>query len=233
MTRILGADISLNHGAVVLIERGKLIDYRYYTTIVSAADRNKQGTRLNFEAMKKKDKQSAAVERIAFVESWFNKALKDWAPKYAGLEDYAIHAEYQTHQLGEVGGAVRVAMWKFGVPFRLSDPTSSKMFVTHDGGAQKDLVERFVRERWGADFSACNGKAQKGKEPKRTSSEDLADAFGLAKLVQTEVRLRSGKLTLRELHAKEIRVFNRTTKTYPTNILDRPFIQRDELREAG
>lgn len=232
MTRIMGADISLNHGAVVLIERGKLIDYRYYTTTVSAAERNQQGTRLNFAAMQKIDKQSAVIERLAFVEAWFRRALKDWKPKYAGLEDYALRSDYQSHQLGEAGGVCRLAMWKLGVPFRLSDPTSSKMFVTHDGGAQKDLVERFVRDRWGADFSACNGKAPKGKEPQRTSSEDLADAFGLAKLVQTEVRLRSGKLQLKELHPKEIRVFNRVTKTYPTNILDREWICRQELRAA-
>jgi hypothetical protein len=131
-----------------------------------------------------------------------------------------------------------------GIPFRLSDPISSKMFVTHDGLAQKDLVEREVLKRWGIDFAPYNvpalerliknrktGKMVKAK-PNRTTSEDLADAFGLAQLVRTEVRLRSGKLALSKLDQKEIRVFNRVTKTYPVNILAREFIQRPELRAA-
>ena len=112
------------------------------------------------------------------------------------------------------------------------------MFTTHDGTAQKDLVERSVKSRWKADFSKYNpprAASRGGKQPKqnRTTSEDLADAYALAMMVYTEVLIRSGNTLMKELHPKEVQVFNRVTKTYPVNLLDREWLYDSEPEWPG
>jgi hypothetical protein len=87
-----------------------------------------------------------------------------------------------------------------------------------------------VCDRWGIDFSTFNQPkskpTKKRPDPKqnRTTSEDLADAYSAAKLIWTEYQLRNGLIDLKDLHEKEIQVFNRTTKSYPVNILGREWI---------
>lgn len=230
MTRIVGADVSLNHGAFVLLEDDQIKDFAYFTDAVGSAERSKKhGHRL--PASKHPDRQVRAMERLAWIENFVDKKiLMAWKPEYMGLEDYALRAEQGAHQLGEVGGIVRILAWFRGIKLRLHDPITAKMFVTWDGTAQKDLVERKVEERWGIDFGDFNTPAPKptAKNPKphqnRRTSEDLADAYGIARVVLAEIGLRAGTLALKEMHAKEIQVFNRVTKTYPINLLDRDWI---------
>lgn len=223
--RVLGLDISLNHGAVVELTNGKRSWAGYYTNVAGVASRWPTGARLPAPPSKDGDKQQYQMERLAWVEAWLSLVIQSRRPDFAGIEDYALRAEQGAHQLGEVGGAARMLLWRMGVPFRKHDPISVKMFVTHDGTAQKDLIERSVIQRWGEDFSEVNAKALPGKKQSRTSSEDLADAFAVAKLVDVEQQIRSGKLTLDKLgHDKERQVFNRVTKTYPTSLLAREWI---------
>lgn len=232
MTRYVGADISLNHGAFLLMEDDKIIDYTYYTSIAGSADKSKRGFRLPPPPSKDKDRQRYAMERLAWLENFIDKqVLMPWMPEYIGIEDYAIRAEQGAHYLGEIGGIARILCWFRGIKLRLHDPISVKMFCTWDGTAQKDLVEARVLSRWGLDFGKYNGDPAKptAKNPKprpnRTTSEDMADAYTIAKLVWTEVQLRQGTLSMKELaHDKERQVFQRVTKTYPTNLLDREWI---------
>lgn len=223
--KVLGFDISLNHGAVVELTNGKRSWASYYTNVAGVAARWSTGARLPAPPTKDGDKQQYQMERLAWVEGWLALVLQARRPDFAGIEDYALRAEQGAHQLGEVGGCARLLMWKMGVRFRKHDPISVKMFVTHDGTAQKDLIERCVTKRWGADFSEVNMPAKPGKKQARTTSEDLADAFAVAKLVDVERQIRSGQLTLDKLgHDKERQVFNRVTKTYPTSLLAREWI---------
>lgn len=230
MTRIVGADVSLNHGGFVLLEDDKIKDFLYFTDAPGSADRSKKhGYRL--PASKHPDRQVRAMERLAWIENFIDKkVLMAWKPEYVGLEDYALRAEQGAHQLGEVGGIARILCWFRGIKLRLHDPISAKMFVTHDGTAQKDLVEKFVVDRWDVDFGDFNTPPPKptAKNPtpkqNRRTSEDLADAYGIAQLVYTEIRLRAGTVAMKDLHEKEIQVFNRITKTYPINLLDREWI---------
>lgn len=237
MTRVHGFDVSLNHGAVYELTDGKPTWFAYYTNVAGSAALGKgQGFRL--PAMPTNgDKQLYQMERLAWIEHWLDKeVLVPRRPDFCGIEDYALRAEQGAHQLGEVGGVARILFWFRGVSFRKHDPISVKMFATHDGTAQKDLVELSVKERWGLDFGKYNappppapkkGK-RAGQQPKqsRTTSEDLADAFAIAKLVEVERLIRAGKLGLDELeHDKARQVFNRVTKTYPTSLIGREWIR--------
>jgi hypothetical protein len=229
MTIFQGWDISLNHGAVVQLRDGELDNFWYYTDVASSADRSKpHGFRLKLPT--KADRQTKQMLRLAWIERWLDKTiLVPNKPDFVGIEDYAIRAEQGAHYLGEVGGVARLLCWFRGVRFRLHDPVSAKMFSTWDGTAKKDLVEAKVKERWGQDFGRYNQPPPKrGKQSHRTS-EDLADGYALARLIRMEAQLRAGEIQLTDLeHDKERRVFIRTTKTYPINLLGREWIHNPD-----
>jgi Holliday junction resolvasome RuvABC endonuclease subunit len=208
---------------MVELTDGEMTDFRYFTDKAGTANKSKKrGSRINIDAMKKavgKDRHRWMMLRLDEASSH----VLDWAsrnPDYVGLEDYAIRAEQGAHYLGEIGGLARMTAWRNNIPLRLHDPTSVKMFVCHDGTAPKDEMEQHVASRWGVDFSVVNS----GKD--RTSSEDLADAYSMARLTWVEVQLRRGIIALRSLHEKEIRVFHRVTKTNPVCLLEREWIER-------
>jgi len=222
---VRGCDLSLNHGAIVELKNGKFNDFWFYTDKSCSAKTHENGMHIKLSSNKQQpDKQLKSVFRLNLINDFLSKIICDrHSVDFYGIEDYAFSASQGAHQIGEVGGAVRIKLWIVRIPFRLHDPLSIKMFVTHDGTAKKDLVEECVKNRWGLDFSKYNGPNNKNRQ----TSEDLSDAFGIAKMVWTEYLLRTGKLELSSLHEKEIQVFNRITKTYPVNILGREWIKNN------
>jgi len=230
---IMGCDVSLNHSAFVLLEDGELADFWYFTNIVGSANRsNKHGTRLpNF---KFGDKQTKAMHRLNWIKCYIETLLSMVQIDYVGIEDYAVSEAQGAHYLGEIGGIVRLIFFERGVPMRLHDPVSIKMFVTHNGRAQKDQMEISVAQRWGRHFSDFNAPINpKTSKRNRQTSEDLADAFSVAKLVWTEVQLRNGAMKMNSMHEKEIQVFNRVTKSYPINLLARDWIHWNHYFKKG
>lgn len=231
---VQGWDISLNHGAVVQLRDGELDDYWFYSDKAGSVKRaRKHGERVAIPTpTKQPDKHVRSIMRLCWVVDWLKRVALAHEPHFAGLEDYALGAEQGAHQIGEIGGHARRLLWLAGVRYRLHDPIAVKLFVAHDGTAQKDLIEDSVRDRWEADFSHCNAKVAKGKrgKPSRQTSEDLADAFGLAQMVWTEYLLRRGLLRLSSLHQKEIQVFQRATQAFPISVLGREWISKMATR---
>lgn len=234
-TIVHGWDISLNHGAMVELTDGEMSNFWYYTTLAGSAGKSKRGTRIPPEFDKIKDRHVKMMQRLAWIEHFMDKkVLMPSLPKYVGIEDYAIRAEQGAHYLGEVGGIARILCWFRGVHMRLHDPTSVKMYTAHDGTCQKDEIRRSVARRWEVDFDSLDQPpaqpTKKTPKPKRnrTTSEDLADAYAIAQMVWAEVQIRLGDLKLQDLHEKEVRVFNRVTKAYSVNLLDREWILNPE-----
>jgi Holliday junction resolvasome RuvABC endonuclease subunit len=224
---IQGQDVSLNHAAMVELTGGEMTDFRYITDQAGDANYSPHGTRINVDAMKKvtgKDKQRWSLMRVSemagHVRSWGERR-----PHYIGLEDYAVGKDQGAHYIGEIGGFSRMLAWELGIPLRLHDPTTMKMFVAHDGTASKDDVEYAVAERWGVEFSEFST----GKKSRQTT-EDLADAYGMAKMVWYELLLRRGIMPLRDFHEKEIRMFHRVTKAQPVCLLEREWTQRTDVK---
>jgi Holliday junction resolvasome RuvABC endonuclease subunit len=220
---VQGWDLALNHSGYVELTNGELTNFWYITNKAgSAACSKEHGCRLVLP--KSNDRQITSVARLAFIKKFITKRVLRSIPEFVGIEDYAIRAEQGAHYMGEVGGLARLICWSKKIPFRLHDPISVKMFVSHDGTCQKDLVEKKVKERWKVDFEKYNQPKMKTSKQDRTTSEDLADAYSIAKLVWYEICLRNGSMVMSDLHQKEIQVFNRATKTYPLNLLSREWI---------
>jgi transposase len=140
------------------------------------------------------------------------------------VEDYAFGASVRAHAKGECGAMLRVALMEAGVPFRLHDPTTVKLYTAGRGDATADEIAEAAREAWCVDWSRYNAEARKGGEPCREVEQDLAAAFALARLGLHEQLVRSGAVPLSALRENERRVFLRVTKSTPTNVLDRPFV---------
>lgn len=225
--RIVGVDAALNHTAVVLLIDGKLKDYAYYTKNAGAAKQSRRGSRLVLRTIKPPDMQMTQMSRLEWVDDWFESVFARMRPTHVFLEDYALDAR-SGHYTGELGGLIRMRCFRSGYKLRLHDPLSVKMFVAENGHAQKDEIEAAVKEKWGIDFSKLNPPAKGGKVQNREVSQDMCDAFGLAMLGQAELKLRFGETNIKSFSPKQIQVFNRVTKLYPTNLLGREFIEKDK-----
>jgi Holliday junction resolvasome RuvABC endonuclease subunit len=227
--RVHGWDISLNHAGLVEFTDDLFTGFWFATTKKTVV--KNLGEKGLYVAFPKCDEpHEAALLRLNSWRQVLGKLVKDRSPDYVGIEDYAYGASMRAHQIGELGGIARLICFNCGIKLRLHDPLSVKMFVAHNGHAKKPEIERCVKERWSQDFSEYNPPTRKGaKKENREVSEDLADAYGICRLLLTEVRLRSGHLLLKDLgHEKEIQVFNRVTKAYPVNLLSRDWIQKSD-----
>lgn len=232
---VQGWDLSLNHSGFVELKNGELSRWWFVTdNPKSVRECPDHGMLLGMP--KEMGKEEWGFHRLnwwaTFFKQFFN-ALP--SPHFVGVEDYAYADGMRAHQIGELGGQARLALYSSDNGFRLYDPHSIKMFASFNGAAQKPEIESAVRTRWGVDFSCANpprgkpsAKHPEGKENRQTS-EDLCDAFSIAKLVWTEYQLRNGLIEISDLHPKEIQVFNRTTKAYPVNLLGREWLERTEV----
>lgn len=229
MTRVIGFDLALNHGAAVELDDGVFSRAWYVTDTLSVFQLSTKeviGFRLQKINPKKEDRLVGQIRRLDYWCGFLEKLLDRRKPDFIGIEDYALDGgSHGAHYKGELGGIARMAVWRRGIPMRLHDPMSVKLYVAHRGDAGKTEMVRSVAKRWGQDFSRFVPPPKKKGTPSTDTSEDLADSFGIAKLVWAEVRLRRGELHLSGLeHEKEIQVFQRCTNHYPMSLLSREWI---------
>lgn len=220
--RVIGVDLSLNHGAVVVLDSGQLTEYAFVSNFKTIANMYTNGTYLGDGKIK--DMHVRSVSRLEFWYKYIMYILDTYNPEYWGIEDYAYRASMNSHQIGEVGGVARLVPWSYGVKLRMHGPESIKLFVSHSGNASKDDIKEDCLERWPETNEFCEYSTNKNT----TTSEDLFDAYGVARLLWTEVLIKRGEMHLEGMHEKEIRVFNRVTKRWSENLLARDWVQRNK-----
>lgn len=228
----IGMDISINHGAlVVLDESGNLLSTHYLCQKAKDAKKSLGGERVvqrENRKSEKEDKHAFHIRRLRWLRDWYDKRLGEIhlslplksktahdGQIYIGLEDFAYDKSQGSHQIGEVAGLVRLAVTdRPRCHLRLHSPTAIKYFAVEKGSADKDEMREAVMRRWGVDFDAA------GPE----SGGDLYDAYAIAQLIRLEVLIRRGEVELRSLSEVQLKTFLRVTKTFPVNLLDRPWI---------
>ena len=103
-------------------------------------------------------------DRLAFIRDQVTqwcapvdnlKTGHDWAMEapLVVLEGYSYASAHQAHQVGELGGIVRVALHEAGIPFAIVQPTSLKLFATGKGNAGKDDMKLAAQARLGVTFT--------------------------------------------------------------------------------
>lgn len=69
------------------------------------------------------------------------------------IEGYAYGRPNQAHQVGELGGVIRVALFEEGIDFVTVPPAKVKKYATGKGNANKDQVLASVVHRTGQEMS--------------------------------------------------------------------------------
>lgn len=117
------------------------------------------------------------MERLDFIRrevSEFISSIPTY-PTFLALENYAFASKGDTTKLAELGGIIKLTLFRNNIPFIKAAPIQVKKFATGDGRSEKDQVMLQVFKRWG--FEA--------------SDNNQADAFVLAKIAQfIEMKLR-------------------------------------------
>lgn len=167
---------------------------------------------------KKKDYRNKFDQNIDFCNRIMN-FCKD--SDYCAVEGYAYSSSAGlVFDIAEFSGKIKHSLYESGKNLRIYDISSIKMFGTDRGNSQKqDMVDNFLKLKFKEfDWSFLN----KYDSP----HTDLVDAFWIAKLLQLELKLRKGLVSLKSLTEKQIQIFNRVTKAHPANILATDFYSK-------
>jgi Holliday junction resolvasome RuvABC endonuclease subunit len=72
------------------------------------------------------------------------------------IENYAFGKTNQAHQMGELGGVIRLMLFEEGYEFFVIPPTRLKKFLTGKGVADKNIILKEVFKRWKFDVDDDN-----------------------------------------------------------------------------
>lgn len=113
----------------------------------------------------KPPKDCRGAHRLCWFHDHLIELLRDFAATQAIVfEGYAFSRSNQAHQIGELGGLVRLASYISCRPMYEVQPNTLKKFVTGSGVGGKSPIALNLYKRWGLDVE----------------QEDMADATGLA-----------------------------------------------------
>lgn len=113
-------------------------------------------------------KYGNGAHRLVIIQDWLRSELSGWDIDHLCMEGYANGAKFGREVAGELGAAVKLALW--GHPQEVTPtivpPTSVKKFATGSGAAKKNEILLGVYKRWDVEFK----------------DDNLADSFVLAKI---------------------------------------------------
>lgn len=242
--KIFGLDISLDHGgAVALNEDGSVFDYLYLTTTKKLFEvdpshsvfLSKKGKDESKDTFRLRRMQEISSGLLKFDDRFFYKVASNL---YFSIEGYSYASKSTSIcQIAELTGYLKHMIFLGGGKIRIHDPLSVKLFATGKGNASKkevvvhsfdDFPDALIQRKMIKKKGKTSLPPSQWWEEYDGPATDIADAYFLARMLYTELKLRSGKLTLDKLPENERRIFLRVTKAYPINLLDRSFICKGE-----
>lgn len=217
--RLIGIDQSARGTAAVILKYGKIQDLMFYADNKTSAKKlSKDGALMPMEVTA--GDELSRILRLEDLKFKFRNFISRWRPVHAALEDYALARLAYSHTLGEVGAIIKLELFRLSIPFRIYDIQAIKMFATGRGDAEKaDMIISCMNQWEELNF------LKYGKED--GAAGNVADAYSIAQLLTTELLIRAGELDLKSIPEEKRRVFLRTTKQKPVNILDTPFVVKD------
>lgn len=96
--------------------------------------------------------KSMGEERLQAIRDRIAEIISSWHVGYVAIEGYAFARANQAHQIGELGGVIRLFLHEQGIPFVEIAPSAVKKFATGKGNAQKHEVAAHVQKRWDVMF---------------------------------------------------------------------------------
>ena len=99
--------------------------------------------------------KTRGAERLDDIQKAIRSIIAIYNIRLVCIEGYATGAIGKTYNIGELGGVIRILLYRKGIPYFDPKPTQLKKFATGKGGgdgASKDQVTLHVFKKW--DFEA-------------------------------------------------------------------------------
>lgn len=231
MIKIAGLDISKNSTGCTkffLDDELKMTDHVNY---------------LGFTTTKKHEFESSTESRVIhyrkdqFKDSfqknyWFKDRILNFIAEcdFVAIEGYAYQGKGDVFDIAEFTSLIKNSIYDLGIKMRIYDPNSIKMFTVKGNADKLDMYEamkKYDKSATGFDLSLLPVVEEKHRKKGVSPTSDIVDSYFIARLLWQELKLRKGLQRLKELPEETIRVFNRVSEAYPTNILDQDFISKE------
>jgi Holliday junction resolvasome RuvABC endonuclease subunit len=216
---ITGLDLSINSSGIVkfVLDDKLNIKDKFFLGFTE----KKQYIRDNV-LYNKKDEFKDNYERFSYLKWKIVDYLFD--VEYVALENYSFGSRGSlAFTIGEFGGIVKNGIYENieNLKIREYSPNAIKKFAVNHGTADKLMMEQgYEKEKDKIDLSFYPSFEEDEKSPKN----NIVDAFYIAKLLQTELKLRKGLMQLKSLSDKQIEVFNEVSEKKKTNLLAQDFL---------
>lgn len=234
---VIGCDISLNHGGFCFLDDcGKVIDWKFFHDVKKyvTADPN-HGVLTNMKKGPEETSHAYDMRRIAHYREMFCQHILGeldvtYLPDvYYSIEGYAMGMGSKNTnrllQIAELTGVVKNTIYGCGSKMRIHDPKTVKLFACHGSANKIEMREAAAQNGFEIPDNLFKVKKSKGRPDDLDGpGTDVIDAYWLGQMLVLELRLRDGLIVMSDLPHNQIKVFNRVTKTYPVNVLARPFI---------
>lgn len=162
----IGIDAALNHGMICA-----LTDRQVSFAGLSQIKKDVRDTPHVIISRLSKDCRGA--ERLLTWYEFFSHTLGRLDPDNLCIEGYAFGAHQGAHQLGELGGVLRLALIKSNITYHEVSPSELKVFATGNGRADKSQMIETARQH-----------IEIPSDLSLTLQGDMADAFWAAKFAQ-------------------------------------------------
>ncbi len=229
LKHFIGIDLSATRAGVIIMDiDGKVIKSFYVTALKKYLTGDATSAYLPPRPTKMDKGIYAAYRRCQMAYHAFLASEVTCSPlSVIALEDYAYGATGRgMFEVVEISGLLRNHLWREDIPLRMIDPMSMQMWALKGGCTKLDRIQAAEKAGYKIPETLYTQKAKKGDVD--GPGTDLADAYWLADMLRVEVLVRLGKVTLAELNQRQRDIFNRVTKAYPVNLLNRPFVWRQD-----
>lgn len=96
------------------------------------------------------------TDRLSYLHTLCSNILEHVKPDVVVLEGYSYASKNQAHQMGELGAALRLAIWWAKVPCVVIPPAVLKKAATGKGNATKPDMRMALFQRAGVDIRDDN-----------------------------------------------------------------------------
>ena len=146
---------------------------------------------------------------------------------YIAIEGYAMKSTGRIFETAEATGITKLRLINNCMVhphIRIYEPTTIKKFGCLNGSGDKVMMGMAYDESEIGYKIDLSGEHLKSYESPKA---DIVDAFWIAEMLLTELKLRRGLVSLKGMPLKRIELFNATSKGHKTNLLEREYITRD------
>jgi len=222
---IVGIDYSMSSPGLVKCELDDNLDiirsdYAGYSSVLKTSKLDSNITHFKKEMFNNNLDRFLKLSQLSidFINSW-------GTPDYVAIEDYAMGSNSgMNFTIGEATMAMKTLVYNSGSKFRLYSPSAIKKFATGKGNAKKfDMKDAYDK----LDHQSVGYFDLSHLPENKNPSEDIIDAYWIMTLLKTELKIRAGLISLKDLNLKQIEVFNSVTKGNPENLLTRDFLTKE------